>query len=375
MAGNNWRNQRMERAESVYGGTKSLYCKSPGVTRASLNRSQSVYSKPPSCSASVANGPTPAARMQSAQSTYLARNVDLIRTESIYASRPSPPMPAARYNPSPDFVERIPNVQKEIDSLIWFNWWLISLLIDWLIDWYIDWLIDCRADSVYGNSKPFRHPYETTDVSVHSPNNPRSPRSPREPIYGAACSDYSGHSGRSTKPECFQLEPVYTARPESSASPATTAATAAATTAAATAVTTTQRNDYVRKMTPTYRMGPPSALPPRPELETSNHSSAPISPSDTSKDSAYGSVHGANAHNPASEWTSAGTHHSAFNMVPFQQQQQLNQRQQQLQQQQQQQQHQQQHQPLYAQKFRGDLLSPASRHSPSAGSFHSPVQY
>jgi len=118
MAGNNWRNQRMERAESVYGGTKSLYCKSPGVTRASLNRSQSVYSKPPSCSASVANGPTPAARMQSAQSTYLARNVDLIRTESIYASRPSPPMPAARYNPSPDFVERIPNVQKEIDSLI-----------------------------------------------------------------------------------------------------------------------------------------------------------------------------------------------------------------------------------------------------------------
>lgn len=34
-----------ERAESVYGGTKSLYCRSPPLTRANLNRSQSVYTK------------------------------------------------------------------------------------------------------------------------------------------------------------------------------------------------------------------------------------------------------------------------------------------------------------------------------------------
>ena len=95
VAGTNWRN-RMERAESVYGGTKSLYCKSPGVTRASLNRSQSVYAKPPSPALPVnsypARGP-----LQSAQSTYLARNVDLIRTESIYAARPSA-IPVNRYN-------------------------------------------------------------------------------------------------------------------------------------------------------------------------------------------------------------------------------------------------------------------------------------
>ena len=101
VAGNNWRNQRMERAESVYGGTKSLYCKSPAVARrASLNRSQSVYSKTPGSVVSVPMNQLIGAggRMQPAQSTYLARNVDLIRTDSIYASRPSPPMPATRYH-------------------------------------------------------------------------------------------------------------------------------------------------------------------------------------------------------------------------------------------------------------------------------------
>ncbi|XP_060515785.1 neurogenic protein big brain [Cylas formicarius] len=36
---------RLERVESLYGGTKSLYCKSPPLTRANLNRSQSVYTK------------------------------------------------------------------------------------------------------------------------------------------------------------------------------------------------------------------------------------------------------------------------------------------------------------------------------------------
>lgn len=35
----------IERVESLYGGTKSLYCKSPPLTRANLNRSQSVYAK------------------------------------------------------------------------------------------------------------------------------------------------------------------------------------------------------------------------------------------------------------------------------------------------------------------------------------------
>lgn len=36
---------KLNPAESVYGGTKSLYCKSPTLTRPNLNRSQSVYAK------------------------------------------------------------------------------------------------------------------------------------------------------------------------------------------------------------------------------------------------------------------------------------------------------------------------------------------
>ena len=36
---------KLERVESLYGGTKSLYCRSPPLTRANLNRSQSVYAK------------------------------------------------------------------------------------------------------------------------------------------------------------------------------------------------------------------------------------------------------------------------------------------------------------------------------------------
>lgn len=36
---------KLERVESLYGGTRSLYCKSPPLTRANLNRSQSVYTK------------------------------------------------------------------------------------------------------------------------------------------------------------------------------------------------------------------------------------------------------------------------------------------------------------------------------------------
>lgn len=36
---------KLDRVESLYGGTKSLYAKSPPLTRANLNRSQSVYTK------------------------------------------------------------------------------------------------------------------------------------------------------------------------------------------------------------------------------------------------------------------------------------------------------------------------------------------
>ncbi|XP_039294816.1 neurogenic protein big brain [Nilaparvata lugens] len=40
---------KLDRVESLYGGTKSLYAKSPPLTRANLNRSQSVYTKSSGC--------------------------------------------------------------------------------------------------------------------------------------------------------------------------------------------------------------------------------------------------------------------------------------------------------------------------------------
>lgn len=37
--------RKTEQMEPIYGGTRSMYCKSPPLTRANLNRSQSVYAK------------------------------------------------------------------------------------------------------------------------------------------------------------------------------------------------------------------------------------------------------------------------------------------------------------------------------------------
>lgn len=328
-AGNNWRNQqRMERAESVYGGTKSLYhCgKSPGPPSrsANLNRSQSVYAKPP---------PTPAvqppnvyasrgAQLQSAQSTYLAaRNVDLIRTESIYATRqPLQQPPPASGNSS-------------------------------------------RAESVYGSRHP-RHLADMTDVDRPVRDNSLLTQSiAREPVY-ATRTQSSGHDR--SKPESYQLEPIYQTRREVVPSVA--------------AVEPAQRGEslYDRKV-PTYRPEATVAAynrrPNQEQMETSGTSTgAPISPSDTSKDSAYGSVHGNSIQSPA-EWPAQENnqsnynqqhlqHASAFsphlpnppNQGPYQMQQQAG------------------HHHHYAQKFRADLMSPnGQQHSP--GSFHSPVQY
>lgn len=313
--GNNWRNQqRMERAESVYGGTKSLYhcaAKSPGPPSRStnLNRSQSVYAKAP---ASGSNHPAiqPAGRevyasrgaqLQSAQSTYLAaRNVDLIRTESIYATR-GPPAPPIN-----------------------------------------------RAESIYGTrgQHPERHPADVPSLLT----------STREPPV-----NYSLRNADRSKPESYQLEPIYQTRREVS-------------TVAPSVEHPTQQQ---QQRTGPYRQ---RAGGQQDQMETSTTSTAtggggaPVSPSDTSKDSAYGSVHGNSIQSP-NEWPAAnqeGHHQMNYN---------------QQMQQQQQQQHgfvqptnpasypstgHHHHQQIYGQKFRADLISP-QQHSP--GSFHSPVQY
>ena len=360
--GNNWRNQqRMERAESVYGGTKSLYhCgKSPAPTRAAtnLNRSQSVYAKPPSnpvavgqggAAGGIYNSSRPSQQLQSAQSTYMAaRNVDLIRAESIYATRP-PPVPA-----------------------------------------------NSRNESVYGTR---RTPGHGMTEMVEGPRNEML-RSPRlvEPLY---------NQHDRSQPESYQLEPIYQTRRE-----VITTATASV------EQQSNQRaeNIYGRKVS-AYRAETnvsgsafvrPSQQQPD-QMETSTTSAAPISPSDTSKDSAYGSVHGTSTIQSPPEWSSTATTHAAAvahiqsDTIPAAVMNSYNQQQQQLQLQQQQLQQsnggfhphgafaqpsvssngQQQHSHVYAQKFRADLLSPNhhlhQQHSPShtpGSSFHSPVQY
>lgn len=86
---------KLDRVESLYGGTKSLYTKSPPLTRANLNRSQSVYSKVPAGPVLPRPGP-----LVPAQSLYPMRfnqnhnttnqnvqNQQNQRSESIYGVR------------------------------------------------------------------------------------------------------------------------------------------------------------------------------------------------------------------------------------------------------------------------------------------------
>lgn len=64
---------KLDRVESLYGGTKSLYAKSPPLTRANLNRSQSVYSKVPPGSVCVRDGLPRPGPLVPAQSLYPMR--------------------------------------------------------------------------------------------------------------------------------------------------------------------------------------------------------------------------------------------------------------------------------------------------------------
>lgn len=87
---------KLERVESLYGGTKSLYCKSPPLTRANLNRSQSVYTKSNSRDALPKPGPLVPAqslypiRLNQQQSHVQNQNVQnqlQQRSDSIYTEK------------------------------------------------------------------------------------------------------------------------------------------------------------------------------------------------------------------------------------------------------------------------------------------------
>ncbi|EAT43849.1 AAEL004741-PA [Aedes aegypti] len=93
---------KTDRVESIYGGTKSMYCKSPPLTRANLNRSQSVYTKSNTAlnrDMSIRPGPLVPAqslyplRVTQPQSSHLqnqnVQNQLQQRSESIYGIRSS----------------------------------------------------------------------------------------------------------------------------------------------------------------------------------------------------------------------------------------------------------------------------------------------
>lgn len=110
---------KVERAESIYGGTRSLYCKSPQLTRANLHRSQSVYTKSNTAinrgeSGVIRSGPlVPAQSLyplrvapSSQQNTHLqnqnVQNQLQQRSESIYGIRGSMRQPPNGERPMPD---------------------------------------------------------------------------------------------------------------------------------------------------------------------------------------------------------------------------------------------------------------------------------
>ncbi|XP_058800161.1 neurogenic protein big brain-like [Phymastichus coffea] len=79
----------LERVESIYGGTKSLYCKSPPLTRANLNRSQSVYAKSTSGTRDGLILPKPGPLVP-AQSLYPIRlNSQPITRDTLQSSSPA----------------------------------------------------------------------------------------------------------------------------------------------------------------------------------------------------------------------------------------------------------------------------------------------
>lgn len=99
---------RLERVESLYGGTRSLYCKSPPLTRANLHRSQSVYAKSASGTSVSVNvmrdrefppRPGPLVPAVSLYPMRLQQHVQNQNTQNQVRSTAGPPQPRALCQP------------------------------------------------------------------------------------------------------------------------------------------------------------------------------------------------------------------------------------------------------------------------------------
>ncbi|KAK0091158.1 hypothetical protein PV326_003660 [Microctonus aethiopoides] len=107
-----------ERVESIYGGTKSLYCKSPPLTRANLNRSQSVYAK---SSASPRDGfflPKPGP-LQPAQSLYqmkIGQSAILPPTRDQLSTSQAPSLPQPGQSQSQNHNSTNQNMQNQLQQ-------------------------------------------------------------------------------------------------------------------------------------------------------------------------------------------------------------------------------------------------------------------
>ncbi|XP_053673100.1 neurogenic protein big brain [Anopheles nili] len=132
---------KVERIEPIYGGTKSMYCKSPPLTRANLNRSQSVYAK----SNTALNRDLP------------ARSGPLVPAQSLYPLRVSA---------APQTHLQNQNVQNQLQQ---------------------------RSDSIYGIRGSMRQPAPGVTSQMPPQMAPPTGEGPGfQPIYGA----------RSNNPNC-----------------------------------------------------------------------------------------------------------------------------------------------------------------------------
>lgn len=183
---------KSEHIEPIYGGTRSMYCKSPPLTRANLNRSQSVYAKsntainreflPRAGPLVPAQSLYPLRISSQAQNSHLqnqnVQNQLQQRTESIYGIRNSmrqerQTMPAdnpignfqtvygtTRNNPSPgnDLCKFERETQRDDPKMFVAN-------------------RQCRPDSMYGMTQRRGQSTQSDDSSygsLHGPNPPSS---------------------------------------------------------------------------------------------------------------------------------------------------------------------------------------------------------